>query len=358
MISCYRQDVRPFSERQIALLENFAAQAVIAMENARLITETHEALEQQTATAEVLQVINTSPGNLAPVFQTMLERGVQLCDARFGLLGLYDGDGFRGVATVGLPPQAAEALSRLRHPPPGTTLHHVQMTHQSAHEADISVEPAFFPVLTANPSLRSARTKLAVPLLKDGELVGAISVFREVVRPFSDKQISLLQSFAAQAVIAMENARLLTETREAPEQQTATAEVLQVINSSPGDLTPVFDAMLQRATRLCGTSIGSFYSYNGEAFRVLASTIGDAGRTIQPRPGIALWRIAHGESVVQIADIETEPASIAPCSRPSRTLRAGFAGGLRPSLTPLVVGPFGSGRPRRARFMRHAQLLA
>ena len=249
-VASARSQVRPFTDKQIALLQNFAAQAVIAMENARLITETREALDQQTATAEVLEVINSSPGDLVPVFKTMLERGVQLCAARFGLLGLYDGDGFRGVAAVGFPPEAAEALSRLRHPPPGTTLYHVQTTHQVAQVTDISTEAAFTPVLEANPSLRGARTNLAVPMLKGSDLTGAIIVFREVVRQFTVKEIALLENFAAQAVIAVENARLVNETREALERQTATADVLGVINSSLGDLTPVFDAMLEKAMRL------------------------------------------------------------------------------------------------------------
>jgi GAF domain-containing protein len=219
-ITVYRREMRPFSDKQIALLQNFAAQAVIAMENARLITETREALEQQTATSEVLQVINSSPGDLAPVFDAMLERATRLCKAEYGLLATYDGDSFGGVAAVGFPGEVAEGLSRLRHPPPNTVLGRLERTKETVQMADISAEPSYAEVFAVNPMLRGVRTSLSVPMLKEGELVGAFSMFREEVRPFTDKQTALLQNFAAQAVIAMENARLLTETREALEQQT------------------------------------------------------------------------------------------------------------------------------------------
>ena len=313
VVTAFRQEARPFSEREVALIENFAAQAVIAMENARLITETREALEQQTATAEVLQVINSSPGDLGPVFDAMLGKATRLCDAKYGQLATYSADGFRGVAAVGLPMESADYLSRIGHPPPETVLGRVERTKQTVQMADIAQEPSYEAVFRINPWLRRVHTALIVPLLKEGELVGTIHAFREEVRPFTDKQIALLQNFAAQAVIAMENARLLTETREALEQQTATAEVLQVINSSPGDLAPVFDAMLEKALRLCDAAFGNLWTYDGEVGRLAAirgaspeyrAELMRAGPQ-KAEPGGSLIRLVEGEPLIHIADIST-----------------------------------------------------
>jgi PAS domain S-box-containing protein len=311
-ISAQRQEVRPYSDREIALLESFAAQAVIAMENARLITETHEALEQQTATSEVLQVINSSPGDLAPVFDVMLEKAMRLCDAAFGLMRVADGEHSRTVCARGVPAAYSEFLTRNPEPAlQGGIAARNRDGEFFVHTIDLKDDDRYrrgIPTRRAMVDLGGARTSLSVALRRDRELLGAIHLYRLEVRPFSDRQITLLQNFAAQAVIAMENARLLTETREALEQQTATSEVLQVINSSPGELEPVFDAMLEKALRLCGAAYGALRMWDGELLTRVAWRAPHGFEDVSPTsvpaaPGSLAERFVRGENVISISDL-------------------------------------------------------
>ena len=275
-IVIYRQEVRPFSDKQIALVQNFAAQAVIAIENMRLLNELRETLERQTATADVLRVISSSPGDLQPVFSAMLESAARLCDASFGNIFRWDDDALRLVATYNTPAAFAEARSQLplrrdQNNPIAEMLAAKTVLHVDDLAADERYTNKRDPNIIAAVELGGIRTCLAAPMLKDDELIGALIVYRQEVRPFSDKQIELIQNFAAQAVIAIENTRLLSELRESLDRQTATSEVLSVISSSPGELEPVFQAMLANATRLCEAKFGVLFLSEGEGVRNVAA---------------------------------------------------------------------------------------
>ena len=252
VIMLARGTVRPFAEKQIELVTTFADQAVIAIENVRLFDEVQartrelsEALEQQTATSEVLSVISSSPGELEPVFKAMLENATRLCDARYGTMWLRKGDAFRAASLHGpLPPEFIDLLrsGALFHPGPDTPTGRVVQTRQPVQVLDLRETRAYLdrePMPVAAVEVAGIRTMFSVPMLKEDQLVGTISIYRQEVRPFTNKQIELVQNFAAQAVIAIENARLLSELRqrtddlsESLEQQTATSEVLKVISSS------------------------------------------------------------------------------------------------------------------------------
>jgi two-component system, NtrC family, sensor kinase len=339
----YRQEVQPFSDKQVALLQNFAAQAVIAMENARLLTETREALEQQTATAEVLQVINSSPGDLAPVFDAMLERAVNLCEAAFGILFTYDGDAYVAVALRNVPAEYAAFLHGPQRPSPKTANGRLVLGERIVHIVDVAADELYRqgdPHRRALVEIAKARTFLTVSLRRDDQLIGAFVMYRQEVRPFNDKQIALLQNFAAQAVIAVENARLLTETREALEQQTATAEVLQVINSSPGAIVPVFEAILDRSKRLCDADSGIFWVYQDEHFRPAAS-IGVTkafGNFLVEHPDLnpssrSLEAVERGEEFVHNLDLaEINAGRTAPLGRAVVDLEGARTGLLVPLL--------------------------
>ena len=319
VILIYRQEVRPFTDKQIELLKNFAAQAVIAIENTRLLNELRQSLEQQTATADVLRVISASPGELEPVFQAMLENATRICEAKFGTMYFREGDDFRAVAMHGAPPAYAEArLHKLVHPGPDTGIGRVMATKRVVQVEDASADRGYSaenPMRVAAVELGGIRTLLCVPMLKDNEVVGAIAIYRQVVRPFADKQITLVQNFAAQAIIAIENTRLLSELRQSLEQQTATADVLRVISSSPGELKPVFEAMLENAMRICEAGFGHLLLYDGESYHAAhLHNLPPAYREIwergpvRPSPNLALGRLAQTKQVIQIPDIAAEAA--------------------------------------------------
>ena len=317
-ISIYRTEVCPFTEKQIALVQNFGAQAVIAIENTRLLNELRQSLDQQTAMAEVLGVISSSPGDLQPVFDNMLRNAVRICDAKFGMLLRFDGEAFHMAAEVDLPPDYAEFEKRRGSflPPAGTLLDRVMKTKRVSYTADMAADAA-----AASPARRGgARSAVTVPMLKDDKLIGAILIYRQEVQPFADKQITLVQNFAAQAVIAIENTRLLNELRQSLEQQTATADVLRVISSSPGELEPVFQAMMENAVRICDAKFGTLFRFDGKMFNFAA----DVGSTpefveferrrgpFQPTPGSHLERVMRTKRVSHTADYAAEGVASPP----------------------------------------------
>ena len=213
-----RQEVRLFTDKQIELVTNFAAQAVIAIENARLLNELREALEQQTATSEALRVISSSPGDLQAVFRTMLENATRICEAKFGTLDLYEGGGLRLAAAHDVPPVFTEVRGEGPfQPAPGGILDTAMRTKRTVHIYDLATTDAYaqrHPRMVDAVEVAGIRTAVGVPMLKDEELVGIIAIFRQEVRPFTEKQIELFTNFANQAVIAIENARLLNELRQ------------------------------------------------------------------------------------------------------------------------------------------------
>jgi GAF domain-containing protein len=272
VIEIDRQEVRPFTDKQIALVQNFAAQAVIAIENTRLLNELRqrtadltESLEQQTATSEVLKVISSSPGELEPVFNAMLENGVRTCGAKFGVLFRYESGLFHLAAMLDVPATFAEFLIQQGAfaPQPGRLFGRLCESKTVIHVEDRATEPHDSP----SARLAGARSALAVPMLKADELVGALFIYRTEVQPFTEKQIELVQSFAAQAVIAIENTRLLNELRESLQQQTATADVLKIISRSAFDLQAVLQTLVESAVRLCEADLAVLGRPRGTVFQ-------------------------------------------------------------------------------------------
>jgi GAF domain-containing protein len=325
-ILIYRQEVRPFTDKQIELVQNFAAQAVIAIENARLLNELRqrtddlaESLEQQTATSEVLKVISSSPGDLNPVFEAILENAVHICDAKFGNLWLREGSKVRIVAIKGGSQEYRDYLfsEPVLEPDPQSAMGRIALTKEVVQIEDISNAPTYGQRMRiATIQIAKARTLVGVPMLKDDQVIGVIAIYRQEVRPFTDKQIELVRNFAAQAVIAIENARLLNELRESLEQQTATSEVLRVISSSTGDLQPVFDAMLTNATRLCGANYGTLWLHEGDHRMRAAALYGnlpeaflktwDVGTVFRPKPSVPSARAMSSRKPVQLVDLKED----------------------------------------------------
>jgi len=330
----YRTEVRPFTSKQIELVQNFAAQAVIAIENARLLNELRqrtddltEALEQQTATSEVLSAISSSAGELYLVFETMLAKAVDLCEASFGAMWLVDSEGYRTTALHGELPEAYVHQWRsgtLHRPKPIIPMVRAVRARKPIHVLDMSKDEAYLqrdPLAVSVVEIAGIRTLLTVPMLRNGEAVGVLTIYRKEVRAFSDKQIEVVNNFAKQAVIAIENARLLNELRrrtadltESLEQQTATSKVLEVISRSAFDLQAVFEAVAESSVRLCGADRALIFRFDGELLRIVAAF--NASQTVKDwiernpiRPGrhTAAARAALERRTIHIPDVQADP---------------------------------------------------
>src|SRR6202022_1050856 len=315
-LSIRRTEARPFTQRQVELVTTFADQAVIAIENVRLFDEVQtrtrevtEALEQQTATADVLRVISNSPGELEPVFETILEHAVRMCEAKFATLYLCEGDGFRARASHNAPQAYLNARAGVLYPHSTSSLSRAAKTKQAAQVVDVMKEQGYIDgdaFMVSAVSLGGYRSVVSVPMLQENELVGLITIFRQEVMPFTHKQVELVTNFAAQAVIAIENTRLLSELRESLQQQTATADVIKVISRSA--------LCLETAAKLCEARRGVILrregnSYHGVAFYNASPELIDfiTQHPIRPGRNTVTARVALERRTVHVPDLQADP---------------------------------------------------
>ena len=324
-MAIYRKEVRPFTDKQIELVKNFGAQAVIAIENTRLLNELgqrtahlSESLEQQTATSEVLRVISNSLSDIQPVFESIVQSGVKLFSGATVSIALVDNGMVRAAAVADCDPARAHAWRGVFPFPLAREYMHSRaiLDREVVDIPDVERAPADLAVGAKNFLRSGQRAVTVVPLMQGDRAIGALSVIRLAPGPLSDKQLATLKTYADQAIIAIENTRLLNELRQSLERQTATSEVLRVISSSPGELKPVFDAILENATRICQAGFGTLHLAEGNVYRNIATyNVPPAYAEVRQREPLvsmtgnsALARVAKTKSAVQIADVAADPA--------------------------------------------------